>query len=115
MFGHRRTTPVRPRRHTGSRRPWSSTTLEASGPQVLDRNWALDLPSGGAEHPSALVETPKARGIAVDAPVVTLSAAVTDALAASGRDSRALQVLTPATSRITHALRGVLSPLSPVG
>lgn len=73
------------------------------------RNWALDLPSGEAEHPSALVETAKARVVAVDSPVVTLSAAVADALAASTRGSRVLQVLTPIDSHLTHALRGVLT------
>jgi hypothetical protein len=92
---------------------FAETLVEYHGgfvwPGKPHRDWALDLPSGAAEHPSALVETAKARILAVDSPVVTLSAAVADALAASTRDSRVLQVLTPGDSRITHALRGVLA------
>lgn len=92
---------------------FAATLVEHHGghvwPSEPRKRWALDLPTGGADHPSALVETAKVRVVAVDSPVVGLSAAIANALAAGARDSRSLQVLTPASSHITHPLRKVLT------
>ncbi|SIO86105.1 DUF6177 family protein [Nocardiopsis sp. JB363] len=92
---------------------FAATLVEHHGGQVWPTeprwNWAMDLPTGEADHPSALVETEKSRVVAVDSPVVGLSAAIADALAAGARDSRGLQVLTPASAHITHSLRKVLA------
>ena len=92
---------------------FATTLVEHHGGHVRPAerrwNWAMDLLRPGAEHPSALVETEKTRIVAVDSPVVGLSAAIADAIAAGARDTRALQVLTPAFTHITHALRGVLT------
>ena len=92
---------------------FAATLVEHHGghvwPTERRSNWAMDLPPGDAEHPSALVETEKARIVAVDSPVVGLSAAIADALVTGARDSRTLQVLTPSSTHVTHALRKVLA------
>lgn len=92
---------------------FAATVIEHHGghvwPSEPRKRWALDLPTGGADHPSALVETEKTRIVAVDSPVVGLSAAIADALATGVRDARGLQVLTPASAHITHSLRRVLT------
>ncbi|WP_304451925.1 DUF6177 family protein [Nocardiopsis sp. YSL2] len=63
---------------------------------------------GATDHPAVTVVTGKNAVVVQDRPVVSLSSWLVDALAAHGRDGTGLQVVTPSTSVLTHALRSFL-------
>jgi hypothetical protein len=63
---------------------------------------------GATDHPAVSVVTGKNAVVVQDRPVVCLSSWLVDALAAYGRDGIGLQVVTPSTSVLTHALRSFL-------
>ncbi len=64
---------------------------------------------GATEHPAVSTVTGANAVLVQDRPVVPLSSWFVDALAEHGRRGRGLQVVTPSTSVITHALRWFLS------
>lgn len=64
-----------------------------------------DHPWGWTGHPAVSVATEDRAVLVQDRPVVPLSAWVIDALAEHGREGRRLQLLTPSTSTLTHAMR----------
>ncbi|MFW6640706.1 DUF6177 family protein [Nocardiopsis algeriensis] len=63
---------------------------------------------GATGHPAVTAITDRAAVVVQDRPLVPMSAWIVDAMAAHGRKGLRLQVVTPSTSRITHALRSVL-------
>lgn len=67
------------------------------------------FPDGGTDHPAVTVRTDKAVLVVQDRPLVPMSPWLVDAVATHGREGLRLQVLTPSTSRITHALRSLLT------
>ncbi|MFV2198169.1 DUF6177 family protein [Nocardiopsis sp. LOL_012] len=76
-------------------------------PRRLDR---ARVPfGGGTGHPAVSALTERAFVVAADRPLVPLSPWILDAVARYGREGRRLQVVTPSTSRLTHALRSLLS------
>ena len=60
---------------------------------------------GATDHPAVSVVTEKNAVLVQDRPVVPLSSWLVDALAEHGRRGLGLQVITPSTSLLTHALR----------
>ncbi|CAL9443271.1 hypothetical protein SUDANB121_02305 [Nocardiopsis dassonvillei] len=64
---------------------------------------------GAAGHPLVSFEAEDAVVVVQDREVVPLSAGISDVLAVHGAQRRGLQVLTPASARVTHALRALLS------
>ncbi|OOC56333.1 MULTISPECIES: DUF6177 family protein [Nocardiopsis] len=65
--------------------------------------------TGATDHPAVTTLTEKAFVVVQDRPLVPLSGWLVDATAAYGRGGRHLQLVTPSTSRITHALRSLLA------
>ena len=63
---------------------------------------------GVTDHPAVSAVTGKNAVVVQDRPVVSLSSWLVDALAVHGRDGLGLQVVTPSTSVLTHALRSFL-------
>ncbi|KOX15972.1 DUF6177 family protein [Nocardiopsis sp. NRRL B-16309] len=63
---------------------------------------------GVTDHPAVTAVTGKNAVVVQDRPVVSLSNWLVDALAVHGRDGLGLQVVTPSTSVLTHALRSFL-------
>jgi len=66
------------------------------------------LLAGATDHPAITRATDKVVLAVQDRPVVPLSTWVVDAVAEHGRAGRGFQVVTPSSSRITHALSSVL-------
>lgn len=64
---------------------------------------------GGTDHPAVSTVTGKNVVLVQDRPVVSFSGWTVDALARFGREGLGLQLVTPSTSSLTHALRGILS------
>lgn len=64
---------------------------------------------GATDHPAVSALTEKNAVLVQDRPVIPLSSWLVDALAEHGRRGLGLQVVTPSTSVITHALRWFLS------
>ncbi|MBR8744838.1 DUF6177 family protein [Nocardiopsis sp. MG754419] len=64
---------------------------------------------GATDHPAVSAVTEKNAVLVQDRPVVPLSNWVVDALARYGREGLGLQMVTPSSSTITHALRGLLA------
>ncbi|GHC77400.1 hypothetical protein GCM10007079_14560 [Nocardiopsis terrae] len=63
---------------------------------------------GGTDHPAVSAVTERNAVLVQDRPVVSLSSWTVDALARYGRAGLGLQLLTPATSVLTHAMRSLL-------
>ncbi|RKS05676.1 hypothetical protein DFP74_1281 [Nocardiopsis sp. Huas11] len=63
---------------------------------------------GVTDHPAVSAVTGKNAVVVQDRPVVPLSSWIVDALAVHGREGLGLQVVTPSTSVLTHALRSFL-------
>lgn len=63
---------------------------------------------GGTDHPAVSAVTERNAVLVQDRPVVSLSGWSMDALARYGRQGLGLQLVTPADSVLTHALRGLL-------
>jgi len=78
---------------------WEPEPRLARGDAFLD---------GTTDHPAVTTRTDRAVVVVQDRPLVPLSPWIVDAVAVHGREGRRLQVVTPSTSRITHALRSVL-------
>ncbi|RKS06913.1 hypothetical protein DFP74_2563 [Nocardiopsis sp. Huas11] len=72
----------------------------------LDRGGALE---GTTDHPAVTARTDTSFVVVQDRPLVSISPWLVDAIAAHGRVGRRLQLVTPSTSRITHALRSLLA------
>lgn len=66
-------------------------------------------PWGTTDHPAVSVSTEERAVLVQDRPVVPLSSWIVDALAAHGREGRRLQLLTPSTSILTHAMRWLMA------
>ncbi|MDE3723921.1 DUF6177 family protein [Nocardiopsis sp. N85] len=63
---------------------------------------------GATEHPAVTTRTEKTVVVVQDRPLVPMSPWLVDAMARYGRQGLRLQVVTPSTSRVTHALRSIL-------
>lgn len=63
---------------------------------------------GATDHPAVSAVTGKNAVVVQDRPVVSLSSWLADAIAGYGREGLGLQVVTPSTSVLTHALRSFL-------
>ncbi|CAL9478624.1 hypothetical protein SUDANB121_03003 [Nocardiopsis dassonvillei] len=64
--------------------------------------------AGATDHPAVTALTEQAAVVVQDRPLVPLSPWIVDALARHGRRGLRLQVVTPSTSRLTHALHSFL-------
>ncbi len=63
---------------------------------------------GATDHPAVTALTERAAVVVQDRPLVPMSPWIVDAMARHGRRGLRLQVVTPSTSRLTHALHSVL-------
>ncbi|APC37996.1 hypothetical protein A9R04_26455 [Nocardiopsis dassonvillei] len=64
---------------------------------------------GSTDHPAVTARTDRAVVVVQDRPLVPMSPWLVDTVAAHGREGLRLQVVTPSTSRLTHALHSVLA------
>lgn len=67
------------------------------------------LPARSTDHPAVSVLTDEAAVVVEDRPIVPVSTWLTDALATHARQGRSLQLVTPATSRLTVPLASLLT------
>ncbi|MBQ1081248.1 DUF6177 family protein [Nocardiopsis sp. B62] len=74
-------------------------------PSRLERDDSL---VGATDHPAVSALTAKNAVLVQDRPVVSLSSWTVDALARYGREGLGIQLVTPSTSVLTHALRSLL-------
>ncbi|MCY9786885.1 DUF6177 family protein [Nocardiopsis sp. EMB25] len=65
--------------------------------------------SGTTDHPAVAASTRTSFVVVQDRPLVPMSPWLVDAVATHGREGRRLQLVTPSTSRVTHALRSMLA------